>query len=130
VLPDVTVTDVDRAVVVDTATGVVSVIRRDGSIGANEVGRLGTPEDPTPTATSTYMAANYVDQGIAYTQGHPIALTGARSPLLASYGGNSALTALHFYPDPTGSSHGCVRITAAMTQALAELPVGTAISFT
>lgn len=127
---DVTVTDVDRAVVVDTTTGVVSISGRDGSVGASEVGRLGTPDDPTPTATSTYMAANYVDQGIAYTQGNPIALTGAHSPLLASYGGNSALTALHFYPEPTGSSHGCVRVTAAMTQALAELPVGTAITFT
>ena len=127
---DVTVTDVDRAVVVDTVTGLVSVTGRDGSVGASEVGRLGTPDDPTPTATETYMAANYVDQGIAYTQGNPIALTGAHSPLLASYGGNSALTALHFYPDPTGSSHGCVRVSAAMTAALAALPVGTPVTFT
>ncbi|GAB2980798.1 hypothetical protein [Frigoribacterium salinisoli] len=50
--------------------------------------------------------------------------------LLASYGGDSALTALHFSPDPTGSAHGCVRVPAAVTEPLAELPLGTAITVT
>ncbi|WP_369824090.1 L,D-transpeptidase [Frondihabitans sp. PAMC 28766] len=59
----------------------------------------------------------------------PISLTGAHSSLLPGFGGNSALTALHYYPDPTGSSHGCVRVSAAMTRALAKLPVGTPIVF-
>jgi hypothetical protein len=71
----------------------------------------------------------YVDTRVAYTQGNPIILTGAHSSRIPSYGGNAALTALHYYPDPTGSSHGCVRISAEMTRTLAALPVGTPIRF-
>lgn len=127
---DLTIAPVDRMVQVDNATSAVTIVDPAGSVVANETARLGTPQDPTPAATATYMEANYVDTRIAYTQGHPIALTGAHSALLPGYGGNSALTALHFYPDPTGSSHGCVRVSAAMTEALATLPVGTPILFT
>ncbi|WP_423917289.1 L,D-transpeptidase [Frigoribacterium sp. 2-23] len=127
---DFTLSAVGQTVVVDNATSVISLVSPDGTIGASEVARLGTETDPTPRGTATYMEANYVDPTIAYTRGNPIALTGAHSSLLPGYGGNSALTALHYYPDPNGSSHGCVRVSAAMTAALAALPVGTPIQFT
>lgn len=127
---DFTFAKVDRMIEVDVGASTVSVVARDGSVHATEVARLGTPDDPTPTATATYVEAAYVDGRVAYTQGNPIILTGAHSSRIAQYGGNAALTALHSYPDPTGSSHGCVRISAAMTKTLAKLPVGTAIRFT
>lgn len=127
---DVSVVGAASSVVVDTAASTLSIVGPDGVASASEAVRLGTPDDPTPSATATYMQANYVDRSIGYTQGNPIALTGAHSSLLPEYGGNSALTAIHFYPDPTGASHGCVRASAAMTAALAALPVGTAITFT
>ncbi|PZF08622.1 hypothetical protein DEJ25_15950, partial [Curtobacterium sp. MCPF17_011] len=126
---DFTLAGTDREVRVDNATGTIAIVHRDGTVQTSETARLGTPDDPTPADTKTYMEANYVDPQVPYTQGHPIALTGAHSSKLAGFGGNAALTALHFYPDPTGSSHGCVRITAAMTDALAELPIGTPIEF-
>ncbi|PZF65059.1 hypothetical protein DEI81_02825 [Curtobacterium sp. MCBD17_013] len=127
---DFTLTRTDRMIRVDNATSTIAIVTESGATATSEAARLGTPTDPTPAATSTYMEADYVDTRIAYTEGHPIALTGAHSALLPGYGGNSALTALHYYPDPTGSSHGCVRISAAMTAALATLPVGTPIQFT
>ncbi|MGU3408467.1 L,D-transpeptidase [Microbacterium sp. M1A1_1b] len=127
---DFTVTGTDRMIRVDVAANTVSVVGKDGSVSATEGARLGTPDDPTPTATSTYVEAAYVDTRVTYTQGNPIILTGAHSSRIPSYGGNAALTALHYYPDPTGSSHGCVRISAEMTKTLAQLPVGTPIQFT
>lgn len=126
---DFTLTGVDRVVRVDNQASTIAIVRRDGSVQTSEAARLGTPQDPTPADTKTYMEANYVDPQVAYTQGHPISLTGAHSATLAGYGGNAALTALHYYPDPNGSSHGCVRISAAMTEALAGLPIGTPIEF-
>jgi hypothetical protein len=120
---------VDRVVRIDNQASTIAIVRRDGTTETSETARLGTPDDPTPADTKTYMEANYVDPQVPYTQGHPISLTGAHSSKLSGYGGNAALTALHFYPDPTGSSHGCVRITAAMTDALATLPIGTPIEF-
>ncbi|PYY52916.1 hypothetical protein DEJ17_15470 [Curtobacterium sp. MCSS17_011] len=126
---DFTVTRTDRMIRVDVAASTVSVVTRKGTVTATEAARLGTPEDPTPTDTATYVEAAYVDTRVAYTQGNPIILTGAHSSRIPSYGGNAALTALHYYPDPTGSSHGCVRISAEMTRTLAALPVGTPIRF-
>ncbi|MBP1300105.1 L,D-transpeptidase [Curtobacterium sp. 1310] len=127
---DFSIASVDRMVRVDVAASTVSVVHQDDSVSASEPARLGTPDDPTPTATATYVEAAYVDARVTYTQGNPIILTGAHSSRIPQYGGNAALTALHYYPDPNGSSHGCVRISAAMTKTLAELPVGTAIWFT
>ncbi|WIJ44035.1 L,D-transpeptidase [Curtobacterium citreum] len=127
---DFTLTSADRMIQVDVAASTVSVVGRDGAVSATEAARLGTPDDPTPTATATYVEAAYVDARVTYTQGNPIILTGAHSSRIPQYGGNAALTALHYYPDPTGSSHGCVRISAEMTKTLAQLPVGTAIQFT
>ncbi len=126
---DFTVRPTDRMIRVDVATSEVSVVTRNGSVTASEAARLGTPEDPTPIDTATYVEAAYVDTRVAYTQGNPIILTGAHSSRIPSYGGNAALTALHYYPDPTGSSHGCVRVSAEMTRTLAALPVGTPIRF-
>ncbi|UXN25184.1 L,D-transpeptidase [Curtobacterium flaccumfaciens] len=126
---DFTLTRTDRMITVDVAASTVSVVTRTGTVTATETARLGTPEDPTPTDTATYVEAAYVDTRVAYTQGNPIILTGAHSSRIPSYGGNAALTALHYYPDPTGSSHGCVRISAEMTRTLAALPVGTPIRF-
>ncbi|ROQ07404.1 hypothetical protein EDF42_1046 [Curtobacterium sp. PhB172] len=126
---DFTVTDTDRTIRVDVARSTVSVVTRSGHVAATEAARLGTPEDPTPSDTATYVEAAYVDTRVTYTQGNPIILTGAHSSRIPSYGGNAALTALHYYPDPTGSSHGCVRISAEMTRTLAALPVGTPIRF-
>lgn len=126
---DFTVADTDRMIHVDVARSTVSVVTRSGDVTATEAARLGTPEDPTPTDTATYVEAAYVDTRVTYTQGNPIILTGAHSSRIPSYGGNAALTALHYYPDPTGSSHGCVRISAEMTRTLAGLPVGTPIRF-
>lgn len=126
---DFTIAETDRMIHVDVARSTVSVVTRSGDVTATEAARLGTPEDPTPTDTATYVEAAYVDTRVTYTQGNPIILTGAHSSRIPSYGGNAALTALHYYPDPTGSSHGCVRISAEMTRTLAALPVGTPIRF-
>ncbi len=126
---DFTIAATDRMIQVDVAASTVSVVGKDGSVSASEPARLGTPDDPTPTSTATYVEAAYVDARVTYTQGNPIILTGAHSSRIPQYGGNAALTALHYYPDPNGSSHGCVRISAAMTKTLSELPVGTAIWF-
>lgn len=126
---DFTIADTDRMIRVDVARSTVSVVTRSGDVTSTEAARLGTPEDPTPTDTATYVEAAYVDTRVTYTQGNPIILTGAHSSRIPSYGGNAALTALHYYPDPTGSSHGCVRISAEMTRTLAALPVGTPIRF-
>lgn len=127
---DFNVVATDRMIRVDVATSTVTVEDRGGRAVASEPARLGTPDDPTPTRTATYVEAAYVDARVTYTQGNPIILTGAHSSRIPSYGGNAALTALHYYPDPTGSSHGCVRISAQMTKTLAALPVGTPIQFT
>lgn len=127
---DFTIAPTDRMIRVDVAANTVSVVTKSGDVTATEVARLGTADDPTPTKTATYVAASYIDNRVTYTQGNPIILTGAHSSRIPSYGGNAALTALHYYPDPNGSSHGCVRISAAMTKTLAALPVGTPIQFT
>ena len=126
---DFTLTRAERMIRVDVAANTVSVVTRGGRVEATEPARLGTPDDPTPVQTATYVEAAYVDARVTYTQGNPIILTGAHSARIPSYGGNAALTALHYYPDPTGSSHGCVRISAEMTRTLAALPVGTPIRF-
>ncbi|WFR66369.1 hypothetical protein P9139_16055 [Curtobacterium flaccumfaciens] len=76
---DFTVTATDRAIRVDTATSTVSVVDRAGRTIASEPARLGTPEDPTPIDTATYVEAAYVDARVTYTQGNPIILTG-RTP--------------------------------------------------
>lgn len=126
---DFTIADISRTVMVDNASSRISIVSTTGEVSASETARLGTPDDPTPAATWSYIEAIYTDARVAYTRGNPIALTGAHSSTLAGYGGNSALTALHYYPDATGKSHGCVRVSAAMTRALAELPAGTPVIF-
>lgn len=126
---DLRFTAIDRVVEVSNATSEIAIVTRAGVTTVTEKAVLGTPGDPTPAKTSSYIEADYVDTRIAYTEGNPIALTGAHSSLLPGYGGNSALTALHFYPGEGGNSHGCVRISAAMTKSLATLPVGTPVLF-
>jgi hypothetical protein len=126
---DFTIADISRTVMIDNTSSPISIVSRSGEVSASETARLGTPDDPTPAATWSYIEAIYTDARVAYTRGNPIALTGAHSSTLAGYGGNSALTALHYYPDATGKSHGCVRVSAAMTRALAELPAGTPVTF-
>jgi hypothetical protein len=126
---DFTIADISRTVMIDNANSTISIVSTSGEVSASETARLGTPDDPTPAATWSYIEAIYTDARVAYTRGNPIALTGAHSSTLAGYGGNSALTALHYYPDATGKSHGCVRVAAALTRALAELPAGTPVTF-
>lgn len=126
---DFTIADISQTVMVDNANSTISIVSTTGEVSASELARLGTPDDPTPAATWSYIEAIYTDARVAYTRGNPIALTGAHSSTLAGYGGNSALTALHYYPDATGKSHGCVRVSAAMTRSLAELPAGTPVIF-
>lgn len=126
---DFTLSPATRVVIVDGQTSTISIQDATGMMITSEVARLGSAADPTPSATASYIQSVYVDTHVYYTKGHPITLTGAHSPTIANYGGNSGLTALHFYPAPTGSSHGCVRVSAAMTAALALLPAGTAILF-
>lgn len=126
---DFSITKITQTVMVDNASSTISIVSSTGVVSASEIARLGTPDDPTPAATWSYIESIYTDARVAYTHGNPISLTGAHSSTLAGYGGNSALTALHFYPDPTGSSHGCVRVSASMTKSLAALPVGTPVIF-
>lgn len=126
---DFTITKITQAVMVDNTNSTISIVSPTGVVSTSEIARLGTPNDPTPAATWSYIESIYTDAQVAYTHGNPISLTGAHSSTLAGYGGNSALTALHFYPSATGNSHGCVRISAAMTKSLAALPVGTPVIF-
>jgi hypothetical protein len=126
---DFTIAKITQTVMVDNAGSTISIVSPTGAVSASETARLGTPNDPTPAATWSYIESIYTDALVAYTHGNPISLTGAHSSTLAGFGGNSALTALHFYPDATGSSHGCVRVSAAMTKSLAALPVGTPVIF-
>lgn len=126
---DFAIAKITRTVMVDNESSTISIVSPTGEVSASELARLGTPDDPTPAAAWSYIEAIYTDARVAYTRGNPIALTGAHSSTLAGYGGNSALTALHFYPDATGKSHGCVRVSAAMTRSLAELPAGTPVIF-
>lgn len=126
---DFTIAKITQTVLVDNTSSVISIVSPTGEVTASETARLGTPGDPTPAATSSYIESIYTDARVAYTRGNPISLTGAHSSTLEGYGGNSALTALHYYPDATGNSHGCVRVSAAMTKSLAALPVGTPVIF-
>ncbi|MEO6506112.1 MAG: L,D-transpeptidase [Terrimesophilobacter sp.] len=126
---DFTVSAAPHAVMVDNANSTISIVSASGEVSTSESARLGTPNDPTPAATATYIESIYVDKSLAYTRGNPIALTGAHSSTLIEYGGNSALTAIHYYPSTTGLSHGCVRVSAEMTKALAALPIGTPVIF-
>ncbi|MEO7006056.1 MAG: L,D-transpeptidase [Terrimesophilobacter sp.] len=126
---DFTVSAAPHAVMVDNANSMISIVSASGEVSTSESVRLGTPNDPTPAATATYIESIYVDKTLAYTRGNPIALTGAHSSTLIEYGGNSALTAIHYYRSTTGLSHGCVRVSAEMTKALAALPVGTPVIF-
>ncbi len=126
---DFAITKITQTVMVDNANSTISIMSPTGVVSTSEVARLGTRGDPTPAATWSYIESIYTDARVAYTHGNPISLTGAHSSMLAGYGGNSALTALHYYPDATGNSHGCVRVSAAMTKALAALPVGTPVIF-
>jgi L,D-transpeptidase catalytic domain. len=126
---DFTVSDAPHSVMVDNANSTISIVSAAGEVVTSEGARLGTPNDPTPAATATYIESIYVDKTLAYTRGNPIALTGAHSSTLTEYGGNSALTAIHYYPSTTGLSHGCVRVSAEMTKALAALPIGTPVIF-
>lgn len=126
---DFTVSAAEHSVMVDNAGSTISIVSASGDVMRSESARLGTPSDPTPAATATYIESLYVDKALAYTRGNPIALTGAHSSTLVDYGGNSALTAIHYYPSTTGLSHGCVRVSAEMTQALAALPIGTPVVF-
>ena len=126
---DFTITNITQTVMVDNANSTISIVSPTGEVSATEIARLGTPNDPTPAATWSYIESIYTDARVTYTHGNPISLTGAHSSTLAGYGGNSALTALHFYPSATGNSHGCVRISATMTRSLAALPVGTPVIF-
>ena len=126
---DFTITKITWTVMVDNTNSTISIVSPTGEASASEIARLGTAGDPTPAATWSYIESIYTDARVTYTRGNPISLTGAHSSTLAGYGGNSALTALHFYPSATGNSHGCVRISAAMTKSLAALPVGTPVIF-
>jgi hypothetical protein len=126
---DFTITKITQTVMIDNTNSTISIMSSTGEASASEIARLGTPSDPTPATTWSYIESIYTDARVTYTRGNPISLTGAHSSTLAGYGGNSALTALHFYPDATGNSHGCVRVSAAMTKALAALPVGTPVIF-
>jgi hypothetical protein len=126
---DFTVSAAPHSVMVDNAKSTISIVSASGEVTRSEATRLGTPNDPTPAATATYIESIYVDKALSYTQGNPIALTGAHSSTLTEYGGNSALTAIHYYPSTTGLSHGCVRVSAEMTNALAALPIGTPVIF-
>jgi hypothetical protein len=126
---DFTVSAAPHSVMVDNAKSTISIVSASGEVTRSEAARLGTPNDPTPAATATYIESIYVDKALSYTQGNPIALTGAHSSTLTEYGGNSALTAIHYYPSTTGLSHGCVRVSAEMTNALAALPIGTPVIF-
>lgn len=126
---DFTITNIAQTVMIDNLHSTISIVSPTGKVSTSEVARLGTTDDPTPAATWSYIESIYTDARVTYTHGNPISLTGAHSSTLSGYGGNSALTALHFYPDASGNSHGCVRVSAAMTKALAALPVGTPIIF-
>jgi hypothetical protein len=126
---DLTVSAAPHSVMVDNANSTISIVSASGEVSTSETARLGTPNDPTPAATATYIESIYVDKTLAYTRGNPIALTGAHSSTLIEYGGNSALTAIHYYPSTVGLSHGCVRVSAEMTKALAALPIGTPVIF-
>lgn len=125
---DFTITPIERSVMVDNQTSTISIVDAAGTVSASETARLGTPNDPTPVLTATYIESIYVDSA-RFTQGNPVSLTGAHSATLGSFEGGSALTAIHFYPSPEGKSHGCVRVSAAMTTVLATLPIGTPVIF-
>jgi hypothetical protein len=127
-IADFSISSAAHSVMVDNGTSVISIIDRAGAVSASEVARLGTPQDPTPAATSTYIESIYSDPVTSYTRGNPISLTGAHSSTLVGFGGNSALNAIHYYPSG-GNSHGCVRVSAAMTHSLSTLPVGTPVIF-
>lgn len=127
---DFTVSQVDAAVVVDTSLSTITIIGRDGAIRASEPATLGTDGVPTPVGTMTYIQATYRDPtGQQFTEGHPIILTGAHSATLDEYNGNAGLTGIHYSNASSPFSKGCVRVSAAMTEALAALPTGTPVEF-
>lgn len=127
---DFVVSPGEAAVVVDTAASTISIIGKDGTVRASEIATLGTDGVPTPTSTLTYIEAVYTDsENQPWTGGHPIILTGAHSSTLDTYDGNNALTGIHYSSASSPFSKGCVRVSAAMTELLAALPIGTSIEF-
>ena len=70
-----------------------------------------------------------IEEGLAYTRGHPIVYLSAQSPTLDGFAGASvAVTAFHYHDDRSGSiSNGCLRVDPDAITALAQLPLGTPV---
>jgi lipoprotein-anchoring transpeptidase ErfK/SrfK len=91
---------------------------------------VGTPDTPTPTGTTGYLQARYLDPAQGQSV-HPIQLsslhaTGSDEPYGGSDGG---LIGIHYQDVSTGAvSHGCIRLGEAAIDAVDKLALGTPIT--
>ncbi len=124
---DFEVGEIDRKVTVDTVTGEVQLVAKDGTVLHSEIGTLGSADDPTPHGWG-YITATYTGGENATSAGESIALISAHSEKRPSYGENGALTAIHYSTSTRPTSFGCVRVSIAFTRLLEPL-IGIPVMF-
>lgn len=91
---------------------------------------VGTEETPTPTGTTGYLQARYLDPAQGQTV-HRIQLTSLHATAADEpYGGaDGGLIGVHYQDVASGAvSHGCVRLSADAITAVDRLPLGTPIT--
>ncbi|MGH1525845.1 L,D-transpeptidase [Leifsonia sp. L25] len=117
-------------VVVSVSAQTLSITDADGTTEQTFPVGVGTAETPTPTGTTGYLQARYLDpaQGQAV---HRIQLTSLHATAADEpYGGaDGGLIGIHFQDVASGAvSHGCIRLGADAIGAVDRLPLGTPVT--
>ncbi|MDQ1128915.1 L,D-transpeptidase [Microbacterium sp. SORGH_AS_0888] len=128
---DVVVQSNDAHVEVNLSTRTIAIVTPAGveTVATD----FGSGADGTPTPLGrTFIMHTAVVPAFGYTRGNPLIYLGIQSPTLAGFDGAAvAVTALHYHDDRSGAiSNGCIRVDAATTARLSQLPLGTPVYIT
>jgi lipoprotein-anchoring transpeptidase ErfK/SrfK len=118
-----------QRVVISTASQTLSVTDAAGTAKQTFPVGVGTDSTPTPTGTTGYLQARYLDPAQGQTD-HRIQLTSLHATAADEpYGGaDGGLIGIHFQSTSTGAvSHGCVRLSAEAIAVIDKLPLGTPV---
>ncbi|MCU1514308.1 MAG: hypothetical protein JWO10_1398 [Microbacteriaceae bacterium] len=125
---DVSITTLPASIEVHIAQKTVEIVTSAGrELVANNFG-WGSSKTPTPLGRTFIMISE--DSHAGYTRGHNTVYLGVQSPTLNDFAGTPvAVTAFHYHDVRSGAvSNGCIRLDAAATDRLAQLPQGTPVT--
>lgn len=117
-------------VVISVSAQTLTITDAAGSTVQSFAAGVGAPGTPTPTSTTGYLQARYLDPAQGQSV-HRIQLTSLHSAAADEpYGGSDGgLIGVHYQEVASGAvSHGCIRLGAAAIEAVDRLPLGTPIS--